>query len=57
MTCEGCRWWDDFSWVCANGESLNCADFVNEGCVYYESDKRERNNGLDGSGGEFTCIT
>lgn len=36
MKCEGCVWWDDFSWVCACGSSPNCADFVNEGCLYYE---------------------
>lgn len=57
MTCEGCKWWDDFSWVCCNSDSKYCADFVNEGCMYYESGKRERDRGVDSSGGKSTHIT
>lgn len=36
-TCSGCKWHDDFSWVCFNGDSENRADFVNCGCEMYES--------------------
>lgn len=37
-TCGTCRWHDDFSWVCFNGESPNCADFTNtdDTCPAYE---------------------
>lgn len=32
MSCEGCKWWDEFTWVCSNGESEHVADYTNEGC-------------------------
>lgn len=31
-TCKGCKWHDEFSWACCNGDSKHCADFVNCGC-------------------------
>ena len=34
--CEGCVWWDDFTWACCNGDSPHCADFVNCGCEFFE---------------------
>ena len=40
-TCKGCKWHDEFTWVCCNGYSENCADFVNEGCELYEKEKNE----------------
>ena len=41
MTCEGCKWHEDFTWVCFNGESEYCADFINCGCRQYEKDGAE----------------
>lgn len=35
-TCKGCKWWEPFNWVCCNGDSHHCADFVNCGCKYFE---------------------
>ena len=35
-TCKGCKWWEPFNWVCCNGDSPHCADFVNCGCKYFE---------------------
>lgn len=32
-SCEGCAFWDDFSWACGNGQSEHRGDFVNCGCV------------------------
>lgn len=28
--CGSCRWHDDFSWVCCNGDSPYCADFTDD---------------------------
>lgn len=28
--CKNCKWHDDFSWACFNGNSLYCADFTDE---------------------------
>lgn len=30
--CKGCKWHDEFSWACCNGDSEYRADFVNCGC-------------------------
>lgn len=40
MTCEGCKWHDSYTWACMNGDSENCADFVNDGCEEYEEEKK-----------------
>lgn len=37
--CVGCKWHDEFTWACFNGDSEHCADFVNEGCPLYEVKK------------------
>lgn len=37
--CVGCKWHDEFTWACFNGDSEYCADFVNEGCPLYEVKK------------------
>lgn len=37
--CNGCKWWDDFTWACFNGDSPYCADFVNCGCKHFEREK------------------
>jgi len=29
-TCATCFYWDDFNWVCCNGDSENRADFTNK---------------------------
>ena len=44
-TCKGCKWWKPFNWVCCNGDSPHCADFVNCGCKYFEreDDKKCQN--------------
>ena len=53
MTCEGCKWHDDKETrVCTCADSEHCADFVNEGCKYYEAE-----GSMDSSGGEFTAFT
>lgn len=30
--CKDCKWHDEFSWACCNGDSEHRADFVNCGC-------------------------
>lgn len=37
--CENCKWHDDFSWVCFNGDSQYVADFVDpeKSCQCWES--------------------
>nr|DAG32377.1 MAG TPA: hypothetical protein [Caudoviricetes sp.] len=37
--CVGCKWHDEFTWACFNGDSEYCADFVNDGCPLYEVKK------------------
>lgn len=32
--CEGCEYWEEFTWACCNGDSPHRADFVNEGCKF-----------------------
>ena len=51
MSCEGCKWWDSFSWVCCNADSEHCADFTNEGCKWYEKPA----NGVDEELNETIC--
>lgn len=34
--CDGCKYWDDFSWSCGNGRSERRGDFVNFGCSHKE---------------------
>ena len=31
--CKNCKWHDDFSWVCFNGESEECAGVTNNDFV------------------------
>lgn len=40
--CCGCKYHDDFSWVCCNGDSPHRADFVNCGCEYKNIEKVSR---------------
>ena len=37
--CVGCKWHEEFTWACFNGDSEHCADFVNCGCPLYEVKK------------------
>lgn len=39
--CEGCIWHDEWTWACCNGNSENRADFVNCGCKYKETEKKD----------------
>lgn len=32
IDCKDCKWHDEFSWACCNGDSEYRADFVNCGC-------------------------
>ena len=36
--CGTCKWHDDFSWACFNGDSENCADFTDpeDSCECWE---------------------
>lgn len=44
--CVGCKWHEEWTWACFNGDSPHCADFVNCGCPLYEEKKKEdENNG------------
>lgn len=42
--CEFCKWHDDFSWVCFNGESEECAGVTNNNfvCDKWEDKSCER---------------
>lgn len=35
--CGTCKWHDDFSWACFNGDSENCADFTDpeDSCPFW----------------------
>lgn len=35
-SCKGCKWHDDFSAACCNGESEHRGDFTDNGCERYE---------------------
>lgn len=37
--CVGCKWHEEWTWACCNGDSPYCADFVNCGCPLYEVKK------------------
>lgn len=52
-SCKGCKWHDEFTWACCNGDSLNCADFVNDGCECYE--ERECVQPANGCDRDTTC--
>lgn len=36
--CKNCKWHDSFTWACCNGDSENCADFMDNDnwCKVYE---------------------
>ena len=36
ISCEGCKWLDEFSGVCCNPDSEYRADFVDDGCDKWE---------------------
>ncbi len=38
--CKGCKYWDIFTWACSNADSPHCADFVSDGCKYYQKDDK-----------------
>ncbi len=46
--CKTCRYHDDFTWACFNGNSKHCADFTEPDCVcecwekISDADSRER---------------
>ena len=41
--CGTCKWHDDFSWACFNGDSENCADFTDpeDSCECWEKINNE----------------
>lgn len=39
--CEGCKYWDSYSWACCNGDSPYVADFVDEGCKEYDGCRKD----------------
>lgn len=41
-SCKTCKWHDDFTWVCFNGESIHRADFTNDDyvCECWEEQKK-----------------
>lgn len=39
--CVGCKWHEEWTWACCNGDSPYCADFVNCGCLLYEEKEKE----------------
>ncbi len=39
--CVGCKWHEEWTWACFNGDSPHCADFVNCGCPLYEEKEKE----------------
>lgn len=39
--CVGCKWHEEWTWACFNGDSPYCADFVNCGCPLYEEKEKE----------------
>ena len=43
--CRTCRWHDDDTWVCFNGDAEDCADFTNpqHSCPEWEDSKRTSN--------------
>lgn len=45
--CVGCKWHEEWTWACFNGESPYCADFVNCGCPLYEEKEANDKKGTD----------
>lgn len=45
--CVGCKWHEEWTWACFNGDSPYCADFVNCGCPLYEEKKTNDQKGTD----------
>lgn len=45
--CVGCKWHEEWTWACFNGDSPYCADFVNCGCPLYEEKKTNDKKGTD----------
>ena len=45
--CVGCKWHEEWTWACFNGDSPYCADFVNCGCPLYEEKKTNDQQGTD----------
>lgn len=39
--CVGCKWHEEWTWACCNGDSPYCADFVNCGCPLYEEKEKD----------------
>jgi hypothetical protein len=42
-TCRHCRWHEEFTWACFNGDSEYCADFTNDedSCPCWEARKED----------------
>ena len=45
--CVGCKWHEERTWACYNGDSPYCADFVNCGCPLYEEKETNDKKGTD----------
>ena len=45
--CVGCKWHEEWTWACFNGDSPYCADFVNCGCPLYEEKETNDQKGTD----------
>ena len=45
--CVGCKWHEEWTWACFNGDSPYCADFVNCGCPLYEEKETNDKKGTD----------
>ena len=45
--CVGCKWHEEWTWACFNGDSPHCADFVNCGCPLYEEKENNDKKGTD----------
>lgn len=46
LYCKTCMYWDEYSWVCCNGESPYCADFTEPdgGCEHWEQKEQKDGN-------------
>ena len=45
--CVGCKWHEEWTWACCNGDSPYCADFVNCGCPLYEEKEKTDETGTN----------
>lgn len=45
--CVGCKWHEEWTWACCNGNSPYCADFVNCGCPLYEEKEKTDETGTN----------